>query len=156
MKIEYELQFAPGHAGSGLEADERTHTRYMGGEGIRLRLAVQPTYRGHRAVLCDISVGGVGLLMERPLEAGTVIAVELRENLDEGVTRIARVAHSRPWETPADAPWLPKPHPLWTLIGRLVGSNPPQRETCWFVGCKFDSPLNEDELHRLLSCARHS
>ena len=95
MRIECEWQLAPECAGSELAGDQRTHSRHLPGEGIGLRLAVQPTYRGHRAVLFDISVEGIGLLMDQPLEVGAAIAVELRDRPSDGVSRLARVAHVR-------------------------------------------------------------
>ena len=149
MRIECEWQLAPGSADSDLAGDQRTHSRHLPGEGIGLRLAVQPTYRGHRAVLYDISTGGIGLLMEQPLEVGTTIAVDLRDRPSDGVCRIARVAHVRVHTTPQDAPWAPRVHPVRNVLRRFLGGKS-ALEPCWFVGCRFDSPLSEDELSRLL------
>src|SRR5262249_32266926 len=95
--------------------EQRQHVRFLAGEGFEVRVAVRPVYRGHAALLRDVSVGGVGLLMSHPLPVGQKIAVELRNGEDVGTTRVATVAHVRPHPTPADAPWLPQPHPLLTL-----------------------------------------
>jgi hypothetical protein len=122
------------------------HVRHLCGDGVVLRLAIRPEYRTHHALIRDISAGGVGLLLSRPLELDSVIAVEVAIGPEDVCTRVARVAHVRPHPTPSDAPWLPRPHPLLALVRRVLGrtSLPPQ--ACWFIGCRFDRPLTDDEL----------
>jgi hypothetical protein len=132
--------------------DQRQHLRYLCVAGNTLRLAIYPEFRGHRALLRDVSSGGLGLLLDRPLEPGATLAVELRSAPDEVCcTRLARVIHVRPCPTPANAPWLSRPSPLAALLRRLVGL-PPRRPqpACWFIGCRFNQPLPEEELQRLL------
>jgi hypothetical protein len=133
--------------------DQRQHVRYLSVADNALRLAICPEFRGHRALLRDVSIGGLGLLLDRPLEVGVILAIELRGAPEESCcTRVAQVMHARPYPTPADAPWLPKPSPLVAFLRGLVGL-PPRRgplPTCWLIGCRFNQPLPEEELQRLL------
>jgi hypothetical protein len=130
-------------------ADQRVHVRHLCGEGVVLRLAIRPEYRAHLSLIQDVSAGGVGLLLSRPLELGSVIAVEVSIRPGELCTRMARVAHIRRHPTPPDAPWLSRPNLLLALVRRLLGHTPPPLEPCWFIGCRFDRPLSADELKQL-------
>lgn len=70
----------------------------------------------------DISVEGLGLVLDRAFESGTVLEVELASR--DGTlayTVVARVSHSRPLDA-----------------GR------------WLVGCSFVGRVNDDELRDLL------
>jgi hypothetical protein len=71
------------------------------------------------ATVRDISAGGVGLLLSRRFEPGVLLAVELPEG-ESARSVLARVAHA-------------------TARGRGE----------WLVGCRFLSPLDEDELRLL-------
>ena len=42
-----------------------------------MRLAVRPAFGGRRALLIDVSAGGVGLLLADPLEPGAALAMQL-------------------------------------------------------------------------------
>jgi len=142
----------PAAATSG-GACRRAHVRYLCRRGLELRLAIRPTYRGHRALIHDLSAGGVGLLLAVPLDVGTAVAVEVGGESAVACSRLARVAHVRPHPAPPRAPWLPRPHPLLALVRRLLrGPEPPG--DCWFVGCQFEQPLGEDEVWRLLRGVR--
>lgn len=133
------------------EMEQRADVRYRCADGTVLRLAVRPEFRGHRALLHDFSVGGVGLLMERPIEMGTILVVELRSDAsDSGSNHLARVVHVRRHPTPPDAPWAPRPS-LTLSLRRFFGLVPPQPEVqSWFIGCRFHQPLDEDQVRRLL------
>src|SRR5262249_61140327 len=91
LMVEHERHAGAAAQGAGLAEEMRAHVRFVGGAGVKLRLAVRPVYRGHLAMLRDISAGGVGLLMNQPLQAGQTIAVELRGSPEEGTSRLARV-----------------------------------------------------------------
>jgi PilZ domain len=72
----------------------------------------------------DISQGGIGLLLSHCFQAGTELAVELREH--SGVIRRvirARVVHVHAFSS---------------------GGNP-----AWLLGCAFDSPLSDEEFESL-------
>ena len=77
------------------------------------------------ATVRDISCRGIGLLLPRRFEAGTLLAVELIEE-PEGKKRL--------------------------LLARVVRTSP-QSEGSWLVGCTLVSSLTEDELQYLLGSA---
>src|SRR4051812_17722563 len=92
------------------EVDLRRYRRFVCLDGGVVRLAVRPEFRGRRALLFDISAGGIGLVLEKPIEAGAVLLFELRRAAEnESVNRVARVRHVRPHPMPEDAPWQPSP-----------------------------------------------
>ena len=72
----------------------------------------------------DISQGGIGLLLSHCFQAGTELAIELREH-SGAIRRVvrARVVHAQATND---------------------GGNP-----AWLLGCAFDSPLSEEELEAL-------
>jgi hypothetical protein len=76
---------------------------------------------GWEAVVRDISCSGIGLLLPRRFEVGTLLAIELAEKV-EGKKHllIARVAHATQ-----------------------------QPEGNWLIGAAFMSPLTEDEVQLL-------
>ena len=79
------------------EAELRRHRRHLCVDRGVLRLSVRPEFRGRRALLVDISAGGIGFLLEDPLETGIMLVFELKSSADaEPMNRIARVRHSRP------------------------------------------------------------
>lgn len=134
------------------EADLRRHPRQLCVDGSVLRLAVRPEFRGRRAVLIDVSAGGIGFLLKDPLEADTMLAFELQGAGDFGpITRVARVRHSRPHPTPANAPWLP-PTPVFSRFFRgLFGQpTPPAIGLAWLIGCQWDKPMSDAEIAILL------
>jgi len=72
------------------------------------------------ATICDISVGGIRLVLRRRFEPGTGLAIEL-PGADEPYTVLAKVVHVK-----ATA------------------------NSCWALGCQFISELSESEVERLL------
>jgi hypothetical protein len=134
------------------EADEqRRHLRHLCLDGSVIRLAVRPEYRGRRALLMDASAGGVGFLLQDPLELGTVLAVELGgPHAGAAQGRVARVCHCRPHPTPADAPWLPRRPVVVELLWRVLRL-PAPTPVAWHIGCEFTRPLEEEELAGLLT-----
>src|SRR6516162_2599216 len=135
------------------EPDLRRHPRYLSLDGGVLRLAVRPEFRSRRALLVDVSTGGIGFLLEDALDVGTVLVLELQglEGL-ESLTRIARVRHVRPRPVPARAPWLSSKPAYGRFFRRLVGlPTPPPKAQAWFVGCQFDRPLSGTEMKQLLA-----
>ena len=77
---------------------------------------------GWEASVRDISCDGIGLVLPRRFEVGTLLAVELTEEA-EG--------------------------PKHLLLARVVRTLP-QSESSWLVGCTLVNPLTEDELQLLL------
>jgi hypothetical protein len=137
---------------AGRDLEQRANVRYRCGDGTVMRLAVRPEFRGYRTLLHDFSSGGVGLLMERPVDVGTVLVIELRSgNSDVGSNHLARVVHVRRHPTPPNAPWAPR-RTLALRLRQFVGLGPTQPAVeSWFIGCRFHQPLNEDEIRRLLA-----
>jgi hypothetical protein len=72
----------------------------------------------------DISLGGVGLLLQHRFRPGTTLDVDLRD---------------------ADG------HALRTVQVRVVHATPVLEEDrpCWILGCAFDQPLSEEEFETL-------
>jgi hypothetical protein len=129
-------------------SDLRQHPRIVCIDGSVLRLCVRPEFRGRKAIMLDISTGGIGLVMQDPVDAGATLVFELID--DSGVNsigRLARVRHCRPHPVPAEAPWLPKTPVLSKFFRSLLHIEPPKPEgNAWFVGCEFDRPLSEAEM----------
>ncbi len=135
-----------------LDMDQRKHPRHMCMDGGVMRLSIRPEFRGRRALLIDVSSGGIGFLLKDPLEAGAVLVFELQGPPGmEAIGRVARVRHSRPHPTPPDAPWL-APTPTVSRIFRSVFGMKQLAplEQAWLVGCEFDRPLEEDEVSQFL------
>jgi hypothetical protein len=152
----------PGHNAGPAPAnppapERRCRDRYPCLDGGVLRLAVRPALGGRRALLVDLSTGGVGFLLDRPLEPGAVLALELcGPGGGEAQGRVARVAHCRPHPAPFDAPWLPRPPALARLARRLFGRPAdPAAGQAWLIGCTFSQPLSEAELRELVGPQRH-
>jgi hypothetical protein len=90
--------------------------------GVRLRHRAWGGYRFGLAALHDVSAGGAGLLLDRPLASGTLLLVQLPSGGPDGIhTRLARVVHAT----------------------RLSGGE------C-LVGRRFTPPLTEGELEAVL------
>lgn len=134
------------------EAEQRRHPRHLCIDGKIMRLAVRPEFRGRRALMFDVSVSGIGFLLQDALELETILVFELQgPDGTDTVGRIARVRHCRQHAIPADAPWLPPTSTLGKLFRGLFGLKTPQPQGhAWLVGCEFDRPLSEDELKQLV------
>jgi hypothetical protein len=73
----------------------------------------------------NVSLGGVGLVINRRFEVGTLLAVELQcGSQAPSLTLLARVVHTKPGG---------------------AGS--------WVAGCSFLNPLSEDEVQAILAAA---
>jgi hypothetical protein len=132
-------------------ADQRRFRRYMGIENGVLRLAVRPEFRGRRALIVDLSAGGIGFLVEDNLAVGSVLVFELKgRNLAGMMGRFARVRHCRPHPVPADAPWLPQKNGFSNVFRQFLGISDTPQGNAWLVGCEFDHPFDEDEIKQLV------
>lgn len=135
------------------EADLRRFPRHLCLDAGTLRLAVRPEFRGRRALLVDLSAGGIGFLLENPLEAGTVIVLDLQgPEGTNAVGRTARVRHGRVHPVPANAPWLPQTPAFSRLFRSLFGLQKPEASSqAWFIGCEFDHPLSEADIDQVIA-----
>jgi serine/threonine protein kinase len=75
-------------------------------------------------VVRDVSKGGIGLLLARRFESGTELLIEFGEGAPERRRLTAKVIR---------------------VQGEKAGH--------WFHGCRFESPLNEDELKKLVEAS---
>jgi hypothetical protein len=100
------------------EANRRQAPRHQCPHPSPVRLLVLPGRPPVWGFTRDVSTTGLGLLLSRPLDAGTVLTLELGE------------------EVPADTS---------TLSGQVVHATPfPQGG--WLVGCRLSRPLREEEM----------
>ena len=133
------------------EADLRKHRRHLCVDSGVIRLSVRPEFRGRRALLVDISAGGIGFLLEEPLDAGMMLVFELKTGTGaEPMNRIARVRHSRLHSVPLEAPWLPQSSGLGKIFRGLFGLKAPPPAQAWLVGCEFDRSLSDTEIGQFL------
>ncbi len=134
----------------------RRYARYVSFQGDVLRLAVRPAFGGRMAILLNVSVGGLGFLLDVPLKAGDVLALNMNSSDEAGsAVRLARVCHCRPHPMPADAPWRRRPSVLNRLASWFLASKAAQPGgEAWLIGCAFNRPLEEAELEQLLDRLR--
>ena len=136
-------------------ANQRTHLRHPSLESNVLRLAIRPAFGGRPALLVDVSAGGVGFLLDRPLEVEDVLAIELHDPDGGNAPKLAEVRHCRPCRIPANAPWLPHVAPVAKFCRWFFGMATPESEgRAWMVGCRFTRPLSDEELAGLLELRR--
>jgi hypothetical protein len=111
--------------GGAIQVERRAWVRY----DSSLSASCQPTGTlkdaGWAAQVRDISLGGLGLLLQHRFRPGTPLLVELKNAAGEVLRTVpVRVAHATPF---------------------LRGNNP-----CWLLGCQFVHPLTDAELKSLL------
>jgi hypothetical protein len=84
--------------------ERRRHVRHLCNPRSILHLLVRPSFVCYRAFVHNASAGGLGLLLGHPLEAGSMLALQLQE-APHGVSCIllARVIHATPFP---GAGWL--------------------------------------------------
>ena len=104
-----------------IEIDRRAQPRHNCGRARVVHLAVRPSFRAVRAIVSNVSAGGLGLTFNRALDPGTVLAVQVRgRRLGVSLVRVARVVHA----TQADGHWR--------------------------IGCTISPPFSPEELQSLL------
>jgi hypothetical protein len=102
--------------------NRRACVRYRCSRPVPRRMAIAESYQSLNGWLVNISVIGLGLLLDSPLEVGTLLFVEMEAPLDmPPVELLAQVQHVT---ATADGEWL--------------------------IGCEFVNRLGEDELKALL------
>jgi hypothetical protein len=87
-----------------------------------VRVLARPSFQMYRAFLQDISPQGLGLVLDRSFEVGTLLAIQLR-TVHAGVSGIltARVIHATP-----------------------------QADGSWLLGCSLNCRLTDEEMFHLL------
>lgn len=101
----------------------RAAVRYRCDQLPSRRIFVLESYQTVRGHILDLSEGGVGLLLPRPIPQGTLLFIDLM-GMDIATEHLARVAHATPRE---DGQWL--------------------------VGCQFEHPLDAGELSLILNAS---
>jgi hypothetical protein len=140
---------AEGPRRAGVEG--RTQTRYRCQKKKIVRFAIRPTFQNFEGVVRDVSTSGIGFLFDRPLEPGTVLAVQLKGG-QPGVSmvRMARVVHIRRHFPVKDAPWVKKKPLLQSIFSFLGGEDPaPKPQFIYLIGCRMSVPLTAEELESL-------
>jgi hypothetical protein len=102
--------------------NRRATVRYHCAPATLGRLQLPPREEAQNAWVLDLSLGGVGLLLSRPLEPGLAVVV-----------RMGGAAGARAYELPARV----------VHATREIGGD-------WVVGCRLDTPLTQDDLDALV------
>jgi hypothetical protein len=140
-------------ASASAEPDQRQHPRFrvLCVDGGAVRLAVRPEFRGRKALMIDVSTGGIGLVMAEPLAVDTQLVFEVAGALGmPSVGRLARVRSCRPHPLPGCAPWLPRVPVVSRFFRSLFNvETPASPGQAWFIGAEFDRPLSDDEMQLL-------
>jgi hypothetical protein len=103
-------------------SNRRAFVRYQCGPATPGRVLVADVQEWQRAWIIDLSLGGVGLLLSRPLEMGLDLVLHLRSDSQKRKFELtARVAHA---------------------------SRQPDGD--WVIGCEFLQPVTDDVLDALL------
>lgn len=102
--------------------DRRSWVRFPCNARATYDLATLVEHRQVPVRVQDISASGVGLKMERPIEAGSLLSLELQ------------------------GPHAQTPRRMLACVVRVTGGT----NGCWSVGCNFIRELNETELQDLL------
>jgi hypothetical protein len=103
-------------------ANRRAFVRYQCGPATPGRVAVAGVEEWQPTWVLDLSLGGVGLLLSRPLESGLVLTLHLRSD-SQNIT----------YEFPARTCHVSR-----------------QPDGDWVVGCQFEQPLTDEVLDALL------
>ncbi len=116
-----------------------------------VRFAVRPTFQNFQALVHDVSVSGLGFLLDKPLEPGTVLAVQLQGGRHgTSMVRTAKVVHIRRHLPVEDAPWVKKKPFLKALLSFLGGEEKPSEEKfIYLIGCRMSVPLSPEEIESL-------
>jgi hypothetical protein len=128
----------------------RTQRRYRCRENHIVRLAIRPSFQNFPALVQNVSATGIGILFDRPLERGTVLAFSLTGGLPGmSLVREARVMQVRRHMPVKNAPWAKKQSLLRSLFG-FFSSAKGAEERIWLIGCRLNPPLSEEELQILI------
>ena len=107
--------------GSGPDSN-RAGTRYPCDLRPLVPLMIRPTYGSLRALVRDVSLAGIGLMLDRPLEPGSLLAIHL------GAWRAGQSG---------------------VLLAEVVHATA-QGNGEWLIGCKLSRSLGDHELESFL------
>lgn len=153
-------QPSPGNDGprrAGIEG--RKQKRFECRDKKLVRFAVRPTFQNFNALVHDVSANGVGFLIDRPLELGTTLALQLKGGRSgTSLVRTAKVVHVRRHLPVSDAPWVKK-KPLFQVLLSFLGGGGSAEQIAgadnfiWLIGCRLSPPLSPEELEGLCGSA---
>ena len=105
-----------------LEIDRRGCDRYPCLRRPAVRLLAKPSFQSYHAVVRDISFRSIGLLVEKPFDIGTILAIQMRSR-HAGFSGIlsAQVQHATQ-----------------------------QADGTWLMGCTLSRSLTDDEIFQML------
>jgi len=102
--------------------DRRSLERYLCRRQTKVRVLTKPGLHSFSAIVRDISVLGIGLLVQQPCEPGTLVALQLR-------SRHARFSG---------------------ILTAVVKHATTQPDGDWLLGCSLSRSLTDDEVLGLL------
>jgi hypothetical protein len=119
---EHSIPF-PAESRATLDVEERRSLeRYICRRQTTVRVLAKPSLRSFSAIVRDISMLGIGLLVDQPFEPGTMLALQLR-------SRHARFSG---------------------ILTGIVKHCTRQPEGDWLLGCSLTRSLTDDEVLGLL------
>jgi PilZ domain len=104
------------------DPERRSAPRYQADLLPPIRILVRPSFQPYRANVRDISLMGLGIICDRHLQPGAILAIQLQRR-HAGVSGI--------------------------LSGTVVYCSPLQ-DGLWRCGCRLSRGLTDDELYSLL------
>lgn len=107
---------------SSRPVQRRATVRYRCPPATHGRVFIADSYKSAGAWIMDLSVAGVGLLMDRCLEPGTRVLIEIGKSKQVAAFE----------------------------FGALVAHCTRQPDGAWLVGCAFVARLSDDDLEALL------
>ena len=137
------------------ETEQRRQERHVCRKNNLIKLVIRPEFRTCQGLIHDVSSRGLGFFLNRPLEVGTTIALQLRGSRPGiSCTRMARVMHVRSHRSPRNPPWQEKKkHFLsgfFMLFGLEAESSSENARNVYLIGCQLSPPLSEDEIEELM------
>jgi hypothetical protein len=106
-----------------LEDDRRDYGRYSLNQKYGVRLIARPSFQPFEGLLIEFSQKGIGLLLDRALAPGTVVALQLRS-----------------WHTGRSC----------TLSATVRHAQREGTSSYWRTGCSLSRGLDNDEIDSLL------
>ena len=105
-----------------LEMDRRGCDRYPCLRRPAVRVLARPSFQSYHAIVRDVAFRSIGLLLEKPFDTGTILAIQMRSR-HTGFSGIlsAQVQHTTQ-----------------------------QADGTWLLGCTLSRSLTDDEIFQLL------
>jgi hypothetical protein len=105
-----------------LEIDRRGVDRYPCLRRPAVRILARPSFQSYHAIVRDVAFRSIGLLLEKPFDAGTILAIQMRSR-HTGFSGI---------------------------LSATVQHATQQPDGTWLLGCTLSRSLTDDEIFQLL------